>query len=223
VSNRPEVFVLTGSSIGVLTHLLPMLPDSVRPETFFAFSSRYCGRLVRCTRFSMFPHRLRGCGAGAGQSAARCPRAIADALRRLGFETALVLDPDRAAQESAIRSLGDRVRGADIVMFFYAGHAVEANGRNALVPVTARIAQARDLPFETVDLVLRRPCCAVCRETFDALEVSTPPQHGTVRIDERHRVIYIPATDYAGTDLFVVRGTPFGRVSMLVNVTAPPK
>jgi hypothetical protein len=33
---------------------------SVRPETFFAFSRRYCGRLVRCTRFSMSPHRLRG-------------------------------------------------------------------------------------------------------------------------------------------------------------------
>jgi hypothetical protein len=33
---------------------------SVRPETFFTFSRRYCGRLVRCTRFSMSPHRLRG-------------------------------------------------------------------------------------------------------------------------------------------------------------------
>jgi hypothetical protein len=82
----------------------------------------------------------------------RDARAIADALRRLGFDTTLVLDPDRAALEQAIRTLGDRAQGADVAMFFYAGHAVEANGRNALVPVSARIARARDLPFETVDL-----------------------------------------------------------------------
>ena len=97
-------------------------------------------------------------GVGAYQSVPRLanpPRdatAVAGALRRLGFDTSLVLDPDRTAMESAIRALGDRAQDADAVMVFYAGHAVEANGHNALVPVSAKVASARDLPFETVDL-----------------------------------------------------------------------
>ncbi len=38
----------------------PVYPGlSVRPETFFTFSRRYCGRLVRCTRFSMWLMKLR--------------------------------------------------------------------------------------------------------------------------------------------------------------------
>jgi hypothetical protein len=97
-------------------------------------------------------------GVGAYQAApklinpARDATAVAAALRRLGFDTSLVLDPDRTTLEAEIRDLGDRAQDADAVMVFYAGHAVEANGRNALVPVSAKIASARDMPFETVDI-----------------------------------------------------------------------
>ncbi len=84
----------------------------------------------------------------------RDARAVAAALRRLGFDTELVLNPDRAALERAIRSLGERARSAEAALFFYAGHALEANDHNYLVPVSARIDSVRDVPFETVDLDL---------------------------------------------------------------------
>ncbi len=99
-------------------------------------------------------------GAGAYRAVPTLPnppgdaRAIAAALRRLGFATDLVIDPDRAQLELAIRRLGESARAADAALFYYAGHALEANGRNNLVPVTARIETARDVPFETVDLDL---------------------------------------------------------------------
>lgn len=78
-------------------------------------------------------------------------RAIAAALVRLGFDTDLVVDADRAAMEAAVRRLGDRAAGADAALFFYAGHAVEVAGRNYLVPISANVRSARDLPFETLD------------------------------------------------------------------------
>jgi len=99
-------------------------------------------------------------GAGAYRAVPPLPnppsdaRAIAAALRRLGFATDLVIDPDRAQLEAAIRRLGENARAADAAVFYYAGHALEAGGRNNLVPVTARIETARDVPFETVDLDL---------------------------------------------------------------------
>ena len=52
-------------------------------------------------------------------------RAMAAALGRLGFEVDTVLDPDRAALEAAVRRLGQKARGADAAVVFYAGHALE--------------------------------------------------------------------------------------------------
>ena len=77
---------------------------------------------------------------------------VGGALKRLGFDVDLVTDPDRMALESAVRRIGDRARGADVALFFYAGHAVEANGQNWLLPVSADIRDGRDLRFEGLDL-----------------------------------------------------------------------
>jgi uncharacterized caspase-like protein len=79
-------------------------------------------------------------------------RALAETLRRIGFETDLVLDPDRAAMEQAVRRLGQRAVGAEAALFFYAGHALEFGGRNWLMPVTTDIRNDRDLRFEALDL-----------------------------------------------------------------------
>ena len=79
-------------------------------------------------------------------------RALAETLRRLGFDTDLVLDPDRLAMEQAVRRLGQRAVGAEAALFFYAGHALEFGGRNWLLPVTTDIRTDRDLRFEALDL-----------------------------------------------------------------------
>jgi uncharacterized caspase-like protein len=80
--------------------------------------------------------------------------AVAAILRKLGFDTTLVIDPDRAGLEQAIRTLGDKSRAADAAVFFYAGHALESDGHNYIVPVSAKVNTSRDLPFETVDIDL---------------------------------------------------------------------
>ncbi len=77
---------------------------------------------------------------------------IAAALSRLGFEVETVKDPDRAALEASVRRLGDRARGADVALFYYAGHALEYGGQNWLVPVQADLHTERDLRFETLEV-----------------------------------------------------------------------
>ncbi len=79
---------------------------------------------------------------------------IGTALKRLGFEVDLVLDPDRAALEAAVRRLGERASGADAALFYFAGHGMEVTGRNWLLPVSAKPKAVRDLPFEALDLGL---------------------------------------------------------------------
>jgi len=51
-----------------------------------------------------------------------------------------------------VREFGEKLRGADIAMFFYAGHALQVNGRNYLAPVNTDIRHEGDLDFETIPM-----------------------------------------------------------------------
>jgi len=79
-------------------------------------------------------------------------QAMTDALKRLGFATETVINPDRIALEAAVRRFGIRARGAEAALVFFAGHAVEHAGLNWLLPASADIQRDRDLRFEALDL-----------------------------------------------------------------------
>ncbi|SDR35900.1 Uncharacterized protein, contains caspase domain [Rhizobiales bacterium GAS113] len=93
-------------------------------------------------------------------------RGVATALEHLGFEVDLVLDPDRAGLEGAVRRLGKRALGAEASLFYYSGHALEAGGANWIVPVGADVTSDLDLRFETLDLG------AVLEQTKGSAQVS---------------------------------------------------
>ncbi|MBK9081875.1 MAG: caspase family protein [Rhizobiales bacterium] len=77
---------------------------------------------------------------------------MAASLERLGFEVVKSLDPDRASFETALRNFGAKARNAEASVFFYAGHAIEVQGRNWLLPVDAKLETSRDLRFEALDV-----------------------------------------------------------------------
>ena len=77
-------------------------------------------------------------------------RDMSAALRRLGFEVTTELDTDRVELTEALRQFTRRSAGADIALVFYAGHGIEMDGVNYLVPVDARLERDVDVRFETV-------------------------------------------------------------------------
>lgn len=79
-------------------------------------------------------------------------RDVAAALTRLEFDVDLVLNPDRSALENAVRRLGQKSHGADASLFYFSGHALEAQGVNWLLPVSADVKSDDDLRFEALDL-----------------------------------------------------------------------
>jgi uncharacterized protein YgiM (DUF1202 family) len=87
----------------------------------------------------------------------RDARAIAEALKGLGFETTLALDQDSSALKQALRRFTSKAKGADIAAVYYAGHGMEAGGENYLIPVDATLKSDEDIDYELVplDLVLK--------------------------------------------------------------------
>jgi uncharacterized caspase-like protein/Flp pilus assembly protein TadD len=80
-------------------------------------------------------------------------RAVADAFRRLGFaEVVEREDLTRARMEQTLKEFGDKANDADWAIIYYAGHGVEMNGVNYLVPVDAKLARADHVEDETVSL-----------------------------------------------------------------------
>ena len=77
---------------------------------------------------------------------------MAAVLASIGFNVKHLSDLDRVAMEEAIADFSTMAVGADIGLVFYAGHGIEVDRRNYLIPVDAKLATDRRVPFETVSL-----------------------------------------------------------------------
>ena len=80
-------------------------------------------------------------------------RLIAQTLRQLDFEVLEHLDLNQKELKRAIQLFGDRLElaGAGAVgLFYYAGHGVQVNGRNYLIPTDAAIDRETDVDIEAV-------------------------------------------------------------------------
>jgi len=77
---------------------------------------------------------------------------LTETLERLGFTVIVGLDQGKSAMEGTIRSYVRAIRDADVVLFFYAGHAMQMGGKNYLIPVDARLEDATAVDFETIEL-----------------------------------------------------------------------
>lgn len=80
--------------------------------------------------------------------------AMAELLRKAGFEVDERLDTSQQQLEDAIGRFGARIRDAKVHfgLFYYAGHGLQLQWRNYLVPVSAEIRAAEDVPRQTVDV-----------------------------------------------------------------------
>ncbi len=78
---------------------------------------------------------------------------ISDKLRAVGFDVTTVVDADENTMERAIIDytfkLQDATRDA-VGVFYYAGHGIESNGENYLIPIGHRITRRADLGAEGI-------------------------------------------------------------------------
>jgi TPR repeat protein len=86
---------------------------------------------------------------------------IASTVQQLGF-TLVGGGPqenvDKAHFDSLVQEFGRAIQGADVALFYYAGHGMQVDGTNWLVPTDANPTRPQDLAFQMVsaDLVLKQ-------------------------------------------------------------------
>ena len=80
-------------------------------------------------------------------------RKLADSLRQIGFQVALVENADREQMLDALGSFEERLKASRGIAFFhYGGHGMQVNGRNYLIPANADIPDEKRVATRAVEL-----------------------------------------------------------------------
>jgi uncharacterized caspase-like protein len=127
---------------------------------------------------------------------------IGKSLRELGFTTIVATDLDRAGMDDALDRFSRTVGGAEIALVYYSGHGMQFGGKNYLLPVDARLANADDvnrfrlLPLDDLfDVLQGAPGARII--ILDAC------RNNPVEDDLKRRMASIPGVN---RDAFLTRG-----------------
>jgi len=76
---------------------------------------------------------------------------MALALQKVGFTVVLKKNADLQTMEEAIEDFGNKLKLGGVGLFYYAGHGLQVNGVNYLIPIRAKINKETDVRYKAVD------------------------------------------------------------------------
>ncbi|MGY8706206.1 caspase family protein [Bradyrhizobium sp. 18BD] len=138
----------------------PIPRDAPSPTTATAPASQQTGAApapspapaVRGTRMAL----IIGNGAYAHVKALPNPpndaRAVAKSLRDIGFTVSEGVDLDRAAMQKMTRDFLRDAARAQVAVVYYAGHGVQVDGRNYLIPVDVELKPGTGMTEAMIDM-----------------------------------------------------------------------
>jgi uncharacterized caspase-like protein len=133
-------------------------------------------------------------------------RAVAAALRHLGFQVEAIENANYLAMNRAIGAFGERIGRGGVGFFFYSGHALQLDGENFLVPVDARLQSNDDVSYQGINLGFVATQFAKIEAragvlALDAARANPNPARlravgsGLLAIDAPPRTLYLAAAD----------------------------
>lgn len=79
-------------------------------------------------------------------------RLVASAARAAGFEVTIASDLTMSTFQRTLRDFRVAADGSEVAMIYYAGHGIEGQGKNWLIPVDSILETQFDLPYEAVNM-----------------------------------------------------------------------
>jgi hypothetical protein len=76
---------------------------------------------------------------------------MAAALQKAGFKVTLKKNASLKDMDDAIENFGNRLKRGGVGLFYFAGHGMQVNGINYLIPIGAKIKKESDVKYEAVD------------------------------------------------------------------------
>ena len=73
-------------------------------------------------------------------------------LKELGFEVIKRLNATKDQMMSAIREFDEKLPDYSIALFYYAGHGIQVDGKNYVIPTDAVLEKPGDCKYEAIDV-----------------------------------------------------------------------
>src|SRR5712672_91239 len=186
-------------------------------------------------------------GNGAYKNVAQLPnppvdaKAMAAVLRNVGFEVVEGSNLTRDTMTERLLEFGKKAQGADVALFFYAGHGIAIGGTNYLLPIDADIRSEMDVKLGAainIDLTLDQTMSDAkvklvfldaCRDNPFAAKIksnsatrSVSVQSGLAEMKSGEGTLIAFATGPGQTALDGQEGTnsPFTR-ALIANIATP--
>jgi hypothetical protein len=168
-------------------------------------------------------------------------KSMAKVLRNVGFDVVEGINLTRDKMTEKLLDFGKKAEGADVAVFFYAGHGIAVNGTNYLLPVDADLKSEMDVKLGAainVDLTLEQTMSDAkvklvfldaCRDNPFAAKIrsakatrSVSVQSGLAEMKSGEGTLIAFATGPGQTALDGEAGTnsPFTR-ALVANIAAP--
>jgi uncharacterized caspase-like protein len=169
-------------------------------------------------------------------------KAMASALRNVGFEVVEGVNLTRDGMTDRLLDFGKKAQGADVAVFFYAGHGISVNNVNYLLPIDANLKSEMDVKLgaainvETTleqtmgDAKVKLVFLDACRDNPFAAKIkasgtatrSVAASSGLAEMKSGEGTLIAFATGPGQTALDGQQGanSPFTR-ALLANITAP--
>lgn len=77
-------------------------------------------------------------------------RAMSEVLKKLGFTVNEYENLNQSEIKKVIDEFGNKLKGYDIGLFYYAGHGIQAKGYNYLIPVDAQLKTEEQVEYDCV-------------------------------------------------------------------------
>ncbi len=76
--------------------------------------------------------------------------AMEKSLKKRGFDVIMKIDPELKEMKMIIDDFGIELKNYDVGLFYFAGHGVQVNGNNYLIPVDANLRTERAVEYDCV-------------------------------------------------------------------------
>ncbi|MGH1353208.1 MAG: tetratricopeptide repeat protein [Methyloligellaceae bacterium] len=122
--------------------VIPLEQTNNKPSTF-----KLGRRLALVIGNSKYSH------ASSLKNPANDARAVADALKRLGFVQVIEkYNLDYNGLRTTLKDFGDAAVNSDWALIYYAGHGIQVGGTNYVIPIDAKLAHAAHVEEEAISL-----------------------------------------------------------------------
>src|SRR4030088_3339585 len=168
-------------------------------------------------------------------------KSMAKLLRNVGFDVVEGSNLTRDKMTERLLEFGKKAEGADIALFYYAGHGIAVNGTNYLLPVDADLKSEMDVKLGAainVDVTLEQTMADAkvklvfldaCRDNPFAARIRSAKATRSVHVQtglaelkcgEGTLIAFAPGPGQTALDGEVATNSPFTR-ALMANIAAP--